>query len=290
MLPLLLGGWKVHLSPLQATVVALSVASVLIQSATLLILSKRKLRSEFPVFFRYTACGVLLGTAGAVAYLIACECREYFYLYLVFCAIMMCFQFGVMYETFVNAMKPYSALIDLGRMLFRWAGVFLLLTALLTGVASKGLEVNGLFGAENVMERILSLMQVGLLLLFFAFERKLGLAWRSYSMVIALGLGTSSAVSLVNSFLVGRYPELRPAISLADGLVYLAVVTFWAICFRQTEPARRNVLDSPSRLIFQRWNEALTSYGYGQGSASSVESFLPGIEKTVERVMARTLH
>jgi hypothetical protein len=54
------------------------------------------------------------------------------------------------------------------------------------------------------------------------------------------------------------------------------------------EPERKNVLDSPSRLIFQRWDEALAGYGYGSaGSPSTVESFLPGIEKTVDRVMAK---
>jgi hypothetical protein len=74
-------------------------------------------------------------------------------------------------------------------------------------------------------------------------------------------------------------------------MIFLGVVTFWAVCFRQVEPARKNVLDSPARLIFQRWNEALLSHGYGQAvAASSVESFLPGIEKTVDRVMARSVH
>jgi hypothetical protein len=52
------------------------------------------------------------------------------------------------------------------------------------------------------------------------------------------------------------------------------------------------VLDSPSRLIFQRWNEALTTYsvrGEMAFAASGVESFLPGVEQTVDRVLARKI-
>src|SRR5262249_33502128 len=154
-------------------------------------------------------------------------------------AIMLCFQFCVMYEIFANALKPYSALIDLGRMIFRWAGVFLLLAAVLTGFATNGPESNRIFAAENLMERSVGLMQSGLLLLFFTFERRLGLSWRSRSMAIAIGLGTSAGFTLSTSYIGSHYPQLESGLGLVAGLVYLAVVGFWAFCFYQPEPARR---------------------------------------------------
>jgi hypothetical protein len=52
------------------------------------------------------------------------------------------------------------------------------------------------------------------------------------------------------------------------------------------------VLDSPSRLIFQRWNEALSTYtarGEIAMAANGVNSFLPGVEETVDRVLARKM-
>jgi hypothetical protein len=280
----------VHLSAAQSAMLAISLASVFVQAATLRILVKRKLRSDFPIFFRYTAYCVGIGLLGFVTYAVACECWQYYYLFWACNALLMCFQFGVMYETFVNALKPYSALIDLGKMIFRWAGIFLLLAALLTGFATNGSEGNRILAAENLMERSLGLMQSGLLLLFFAFERRLGLSWRSYSMAIAIGLGASAATTLSTSYFSARYPSLQPGLSLVTNIVFLAVVTFWAVCLRQAEPARKNVMDSPSRLIFQRWNEALQSTPLAQdkrAAMASVESFLPGIEKTVDRVMAR---
>jgi hypothetical protein len=41
----------------------------------------------------------------------------------------------------------------------------------------------------------------------------------------------------------------------------------------------------------QRWNEALVSYSYRDSGAAAmaVDSFLPSVEKTVERVMARKM-
>jgi hypothetical protein len=280
----------VRLSLVQYEMLAVSLACILAQIATLGILTKRKLRSEFSIFYRYTAFSVVAGVVGVIAYIITCGCSEYFYLYWICNGLLMCLQFGVMYETFVNALKPYSALIDLGKMLFRWAGVFLLLAALLTAFATTGTETNRIFAAENLMERSLGLMQLGLLLLFFAFQRRLGLSWRSYSMAVALGLGTLAAITLSTAYISNRYPEFGSRLGLIANFSYFAVVTSWAICFRRPEPARKNVLDSPTRLIFQRWNEALLATPIAQernASMATVESFLPGIERTVDRVMAR---
>jgi hypothetical protein len=285
--------WRlnVHLSPLQFAMLAIPLAALAAQVATLYIFIKRKLHTEFPIFFRYTifcvACWIPMGAE----YLFSCECLDNRYLFWICSGLLVCFQFGVLYESFVNALKPYAALIDLGKMLFRWAAVFLLLAALLTALAARGPEEGRVLYAQHVVERILALMQIGLLLLFFGFERRLGLAWRSYSMAVALGLGISAAATLSTSYVEARYPSWQNGVVLVTKVLYLGIVAFWALCFRHTEPARKNVMDSPSRLIFQRWNEALLAHGYGQStSAAGVETFLPGIEKTVERVMARTIH
>lgn len=280
-----------RLSLVQYAMLAVSLACISVQIATLLILSKRKLRSEFPIFFRYTACSASVSGLAFIAYVITCGCSDYYnYLYWVGNGLLMCLQFGVMYEIFVNALKPYSALIDLGKMLFRWAAVFLLFAAVLTGFATNGSETNRIFAAENLMERSLGLMQTGLLLLFFAFERRLGLSWRNYSMTIALGLGTLAGFTLSTSYIGNRYPEMGQNLGFAANIAFMIVVSFWAMAFRRPEPARKNVLDSPTKLIFQRWNEALLSTPLIQdrnAAMASVESFLPGIEKTVDRVMAR---
>lgn len=275
--------------------VGLAIASALAQLAILGILIKKKLRSDFRIFFAYNVAVVLMTVLSVISYIWLClTCGPgggdgYRYLYGTMNAVLIVLEFGVMYEAFANIVKPYSALIDLGKMLFRWAGVFLLIGALVTAFATVGPQSSKLLAAVTLMERSLRLMQCGLLLLFFLFERRLSLSWLSPNVSIALGLGTSAATGLILSYLRTRYPD-SVALGLFDNVSYLAVVVFWAISLALPQAQRKNVLDSPSRLIFQRWNEALqaTPLVHSKGTAlASVESFLPGIEKTVDRVMSR---
>jgi hypothetical protein len=281
-----------HLSPMDYFLSGASLCCAIVQTWTLRILIKRNLSAEFRQFFRYTAYCVFIAVLGLIAS-IWTSCSQYYYLFWACNVLMFCLEFGVMYEIFVNAMKPYSALIDLGKMLFRWAALFLILAALLTAVATSGSGNNRIVAAITITQRSLRLMQIGLLLLFFLFEKRLGLSWRSYNMMIALGLGVAASVDLIQSYLSSRFTNWYSALSAIGLVVYLVIVTFWALRLRQPEPARRNVLDSPSKLIFQRWNEALVAAPVpapAKGTAAaSIDAFLPGIEKTVDRVLARKI-
>jgi hypothetical protein len=204
----------------------------------------------------------------------------------------MLLEFGVLYELLVNALKPYSALIDLGKMLFRWAAVFLIMAALLTAFATTGSGSNRLVAAAQLLERTVRLMQCGLLLLFLGLEKRLGLSWRTHSMSIALGLGVYAAVDLSATYLISRVPARTNAFQMVATLVYLGATSLWAYSLAKPEPARGNVLDSPRRLIFQRWNEALLTHsvrGEMAFASGGMDSFLPGVEQTVDRVLARKI-
>jgi hypothetical protein len=272
---------------------AFVLGTALVQASVLVILTKRKSRAEFPVFFLYNALAVagalILFTADALKASVAL----YFYLWWIVNTLLMLVEFGVMYEIFVKALKPYNGLIDLGKMLFRWAGAFLLLAAALTAVATADTRMAKCIAAVSLLERGIRLMQCGLLLLFFLFERRLGLAWRSHTVCIALGLGLSAAFSLSSSYLHTRFPQWGPVLDFVNYIQYLAIVSFWAACFYWREPERTNVLDSPSKLIFQRWNDVLTASRFSgssvSGSVGALDSFLPNVEQTVDRVLARKM-
>lgn len=279
-----------HISSTESIFIALALTIACVQGYTLRILHRSKLRSEFPVFYRYSAFCAAGTLITIVPYLFFCP--QYFYIYWVLTPITMLLEFGVLYELLVNALKPYSALIDLGKMLFRWAAVFLIMAALLTAFATTGSGNNKLVAATQLLERTVRLMQCGLLLLFLGLEKRLGLSWRTHSMSIALGLGVYAAVDLSATYMLTRMPALSSAFQMLANLVYLVAVSLWAYSLAKPEPARSNVLDSPSRLIFQRWNEALNSYsvrGELAFASNGVESFLPGVEQTVERVLARKI-
>jgi len=280
----------VHTGLHELLCISLSALCLLVQSLNLAFLIKRKLRTAFPIFFNYTAYCVLSISFALVPYFYWTS--QYFYIYWILNALNICFEFGIMYEIFVNALKPYSAIIDLGKLLFRWAAAFLLVAALLTAFAANGSQPSKIFAGINLVERSVRLMQCGLLLLFFVLERRLGLSWRSRTMSIALGLGIYSSCSLVTTYLVAHYPTWYATIGPIDTAIYLGVVTFWAYCLRLPEPARKTVLDSPSKLIFQRWNEVLMASPFSgtPGMAMApADPFLPGVEKTVDRILARKM-
>lgn len=271
----------------------MAAAAPAMQLALLCVLIKRGLKSRFPIFFNYVIYNLL-----SVVFILLVGPRLssslYSVAYWVITAVGVLIIFGVLYEAFVNILKPYSALIDLGKMLFAWAGLFMLLASSLTAIATTGHRAAKLCAAILLFERSLQLLQCGILFLFLVFQNRLGLSWRSEGMCVALGLGTYAALDLVSVALRGSYPSLGSSLDTANACLFLINWGFWATTFMLTEPERKSAADSPKRLVLQRWNEALVAYGYSSPSSagaapSPVESFLPGIEKTVDRVLARKI-
>jgi hypothetical protein len=254
------------------------------------VMCKRQMRGKFTMFFNYL---VLLAIASVALQVSSRSSQyEYFYVYWVFTALLMLAGFAVLYEVFITILKPYSAVIDLGKMLFWWAAFFLFLTALLTAFATTGPQISKICTAIQLLEHCVQLMQCGLLLLVLTFDRRLGLSLRSHGMSIAFGLGIFAASDLAITYLYERMPHEHNALTMINGIVAVGLYCFWTYGLLSPEPQRRTAQDSPTRLILQRWNEALMSTPLVRGGElafSQVDSFLPGVEKTVERVLARKM-
>jgi len=281
-----------NFSTLQWAGMVVCAATALVQVAIFAVLGKRKQRSDFPIF-----CSYVVFSALANLLLIAVVLRsgprsnQYFYAYWVLNVVVMVLEFGVMSEILTNALKPYTGLIDLGKMLFHWAALFLLLVAILTAFATSGSTITKCIAAGTIIGRSLRLMQCGLLLLFFLFERRLALSLRSAPVSLALGLGVTATAGISLSFLGAHFTSWIQVFDLTETALSFAIAIFWVACFARPELARKNVMDSPSKVIFQRWNEALlaTASQEKNPALAAVDSFLPGIEKTVDRVLARKI-
>lgn len=262
----------------------------LLMAGLAVLMIRRKRGGEFSIFITYLSFGALVTAMLLVSYFNA-SCLNYQYLNWVISFLFVALEFGVMYEVFVNALKPYSALIDLAKMLFAWASAFLLIAAVLTALATVGNQESKLFAAVHVLERSMRLIECGLLLLFFLFEKRLGLSWRTGSISVALGLGCSAVMDLSASYLKTAFAAYTVQIDILNTVTYMGVLLFWCYCLAPEKVDRRNVLDSRNRLVFQRWNEVLVSVAYTEPAFASngVDSFLPSVERTVERVMARKM-
>jgi hypothetical protein len=258
--------------------------------ALAILMFQRKLHNELPHFFRYV-CFVAISSVIVFA---LCDTPYHDPAYWVSSFVYSGLCFLVFYEVFVRLLKPYAAVIDLARMLFKWLGAFLLLVAVMGALASGGNAKVRLEAALSLIDRSLMLMQCGILMLLVVFEKRLKISWRSYSASITIGLGVSAAVGLIVSYLASAVSLYSGTLLyLAQNVVFLTFVGYWAVMLQQRESQRKNVLESPSRLVFQRWNEVLSSTPLvaqgNQFAMAEVDSFIPGVEKTVERIMARKM-
>lgn len=268
---------------------ALAITSVAVMCTLMFVMAKRNLRSAYPLFFSYIAINALAVLMGLAALRFASS-AQYFYIYWTNSTIVMLVGFAVQYEVFVTILKPFSAVLDLGKMLFFWAAGFLFIAGLLTALVTNGTHSTKIVVAVDLCDRCVHLMQCGLMLLMVVFEKRLSFSWRSPGMGVALGLGINAAMDLTVSYAEGRFPAWGPELAMLNGVVFTGVMAFWAIRFAAKEATPTTAANSPSRLIIQRWNDALISYGQSDLAVSSAMSaFLPGVEQTVERVLARKI-
>ncbi len=269
--------------------VFVALASLVMLSILLLIMVVRKLRTKFPLFFALISLYAVVTVITIATFEFAG--KQYFYVYWSLSFIVMVLSFAVMYEVFVNILKPFSAVIDLAKTLFSWAGLFLLAAGFLTALVTSGPSSNKIVVAVDLCDRCVHMIQCGLLMLVFLLEKRLNFSWRSSGMSIALGLGFGAALDLVVSYGQMRFPQTATQLDMVNGIGFVATLAFWAFALKSTEQARKTVSDPPTRLVLQRWNEALIAYGYGDAAfaGNSFDSFLPGVEQTVDRVLARKI-
>ena len=108
------------------------IPSTAAQAALIYFMLRHRLRGEFTVFFHYTVFQVLSTVAMYPLYRYAWNSAgyaTYFYAYWATVAVSSFLGFGVIYEVFKNAFKPFTALRDFAGIMFRWATLVLLLVA-----------------------------------------------------------------------------------------------------------------------------------------------------------------
>jgi hypothetical protein len=274
--------------PLSLPQFVLALGSFIVMGIVLSVMMTRKLRAAYPMFFGYIAVNAIAVAVCLGAYRFAYG--QYFYIYWTSSTILMLVGFTVQYEVFVDVLKPYSAVLDLGKMLFFWAAGFLFLAGILTAMVTSGSQASKVSVAVNLLDRCVHMMQCGLMLLMVVFEKRLNLSWRSTGMTVALGLGIAAAADLIASYAEGRFPAFYSQLEMANGIIFTAVLCFWAFRLAPNKTAPATASSSPARLIIQRWDDALISYRHGDLALSSgMNSFLPGVEQTVDRVLARKM-
>lgn len=216
----------------------------------------RRLYRDYPLFFAYTIEQILRFTVLFYFFHLGTP-RQYRNAYFTLEGIEAVLQLGVICELFVHVFRPYEGIRHLGFVLLRWAGVTLLLIAVLVAASSTGSDSDKLLAGFFALERSLEIMQGGLLFLLFILSSTLGLIWEHPGLGIALGFGIFTSVNLVAyTMRIQLGMGTHKVLSLISNAGFDCAVLVWLLALYARKPIHQFHHQVRSWDV-ESWNRAL---------------------------------
>jgi len=257
---------------------ALWIAHPVLEMGIAAFMLRRGLHRKFKFFFAY-----ILVQLATFAVLFSATGRSYtatFYLYWALDALSVAFGFAVIHEVFVDVFRAFQTLRDLGTVLFKWAGLVMLLVAAVVSVSTDSSHVLPWMQAILTSQRCVRMVQVGMVLFLLFFANYVGVSRRQHSFGIALGFGSFAVLELVLiSSWVGNH--LGSAwLSILNMVAYNSTLLVWFGYVALKSPARDLSL---SLLKPQRWEQSLSDIHH----PLPADSLIPMFEGMVDRALSR---
>jgi hypothetical protein len=259
-------------------------AQPLLQSAVAVVLWRRKLHKQFPVFFTYVLAQIAI-FALTFPLRSADNYEWFFYTYWMGAAISALLSFRVIHEVFLDVFRPYHTLKDLGTVLFKWTGVVMLLVSVVVAFSNSG-NSDPLIQAITTLQRSVRMVQCGLILFLLLFSGFLGVSKRQHSFGIALGFGLFASVELILIALNSGGLLGISHISLINTTMYDLAIIVWMTYALARSEARDA---SPNHLQTQRWEQSLADLHTSDARGPMApDSLIPMFEGMVERAFSRS--
>jgi len=235
------------------------IAPYALQIVIAVVMVRRGLHREFPVFFIYTVFEPL---QGAVLFILdhieSVKAIQYQYAYWPTLVLNAGLRFALLYEISAHVFHNYPAIEELARILYRWLAGFLILIAVGISAYTRTSDSHWFLTGSHVLNQGVDLVQIGLLLFIFVFSIYFKLSWRNYVYGIALGLGLYSSVDLATSAIraaIGPQPA-NYAFDFITMVTYHCCVVFWLVYMLAPEFSRRVVKNLPADNL-KEWNSEL---------------------------------
>jgi hypothetical protein len=254
---------------------ALWVLQPALQAVIAVIIFRRKLHKDFPVFFIYTLTQIALFAVEFPVY--QWFNSAYFYTFWIAAALNVVLAFKIIHEVFLDIFHPYPALRDLGTALFKWAALIMVLVSVVVISITPGWD-DPLMKTILVVQRCVRVIQCGMVLFLLAFCKSLGVSWRRQSFGIVLGFGFFAAVELLTTALYSGSHMGGQAVNTINMAAYNGGMILWVLY----SALNRREFALPV-LVPQRWDHALTDI-HPPGDA---ESLIPMFEHMVDRAFSR---
>lgn len=258
---------------------ALWVMHPIFQTAIAVIMVRRGQYRQFKYFFAYIVAQILTFVVVFPASFLSYSTG--FYASWVSTAISVALGFQVIHEAFLDVFRPFHTLRDLGTVLFKWAGLVMLLVAGVVSVSTSSSDSAPWMQAITTAQRCVRIIQVGMVLFLLFFARYLGVTRRQRSFGIALGFGSFAVVELllVASWAGDHMGNL--VVSLVNMGAYNGALLVWLGYMLAKSPAR----DAGSVLLRpQRWEQSISDIHH----PSTPDSLIPMFEGMVDRALSRT--
>jgi hypothetical protein len=257
---------------------------------------KKGLQKRFPALSIYLA--LRAGTMPVLLVLLYVQAQPwghqyfpfYFYPYWAVYIASAILLFFVTLEIFRSVLSPFSGLMRLGTVVFRWV-------ALVSAVASLG-SIS--FTHPNIslypdfalaLMRSVSILELCLLAFLGLCINALQLSFKDLAVGFGLGFGMMSANDLIYSALSPGNSSLSAPLQFANEGVILIVLGMWVAYCAVPERVRKPLV-MPANSTIYRWNEIAAALGHGTQVAVQQPAngfFLTDVERVVEKVLTRNL-
>ena len=234
-------------------------AAHVLQIPIAVIMVRRKMIREFPAFFSYTCFqlvfNAVLFTMAEVDYFTKAQFDPTL---IVGDYISAGLRFAVIHEIFHHVFHRYPAMQSLGGKIFRWSTAVLMVMAVVLVAKSTGPTLDYLSVWSIVIDRAVDIMQVGLLVLLVLLVKYLRLAWSSYVLPIAIGLGFYSSTMLVMAAFHAHYGMYFQPVLFGhiDRISYTCSTIVWFTALLLPERAPKHI-EPPVSANLESWNAAL---------------------------------
>lgn len=263
------------------TTIILWFAQPLLQVAVAIVVWRRKLHKLFPVFlaFLLTQIGIFAITYPIYA-IYGFSNEWYFGLFWLSQALNAVLNFKIIHEVFLDVFRPYPALKDLGTPVFKWAGLVMLLVAVVVA-ASNSNDQSPVTQAVLTLQRSVKLIQFGLILFLIIFSRFLGVSRKQVSFGVALGAGFAGGVQLILLAMHSGGLIRQGTMNMVDMLCYDVALLVWLGYALAGVVVREG---STNYLQTHRWEQGIADLQ----PAASNDSLIPMFEGMVERAFSRS--
>ena len=254
-------------------------AQPILQSVVAVILWHRKMHKQFPVFFLFLLVQVANFAVIFPLWFVG-DFKMYFVFFWLGEAANAVLGFKVIHEIFLDVFRPYHTLKDLGTLLFKWAGVVMLLVSVVVAF-SNSFDQSPLVHAVTTLQRSVRIVQLGLILFLLLFSRFLGVSRKQVSFGISLGFGLFAGVELMLMALNSGGFVRQGNLNLVNMVTLILAILVWCGYSLSRKAVR---VAAVNHLQTQRWEQGLADL---QQPVLS-DSLIPMFEGMVERAFSRS--